>query len=377
MKKLLMIPGPTPVLRSIQDEMGRETIAFGDAKFVGDFRAVLSDLKDLFDCSGEVFVISGSGTLAMEAAAANSTSPGDDVLIISHGYFSDRFLEIFERKGRNVDVLKAEWGKVVDLKDIEAKLSEKKYSAVVVTHVDTSTGAMADVAAIGEILKKYPETIYIVDGVCATAGIDEKVNSMNIDILLTASQKAFGVAPGLAMLWVNEKALSRRKELGTISEYYCDFEKWIPIMNNPALYFATPPVNLIWALKEAVRIIKQEGIEERYARHKRNAFAIQKAIEALGFTILADENNRAYTLSNVLYPENVDDVGFRTALAEEGVQVAGGIGPYAGKMFRLGHMGNIDKHDIVSVLSAVERTAIRNNMPVEYGTAVKVFENNL
>jgi len=377
MKKLLMIPGPSPVARSIQDQMGRETIAFGDSAFVEDFKDVLAHLKTLFDCSGEVFVIGGTGTLAMEMAAANVTAPGDNVLVISHGYFGDRFAEIFMQKGRNTEVLSSEWGKTVSLEEIEKKLQEKNYAAVAVTHVDTSTGAMASIEEIGKLLQAYPETMYIVDGVCATAGIDERVDTMGIDILLTGSQKAFGVAPGLALLWAGKKALKKRESLGMITEYYCDFAKWIPIMDNPSKYFATPPVNLIWALKESIRLIELEGIENRYVRHKKYAKAMQCALETLGFKILADPSCRAYTLSNVIYPEPTDDAQFRSILAEEGVQVAGGLGEYAGKMFRLGHMGNIDPHDLISVVAAIERTMKRCNLQVKIGDGVRCLQEQL
>lgn len=377
MKKLLMIPGPSPVARSIQEEMGRETIAFGDPLFVKDFQTVINRLKKMLSCSGEVFVISGSGTLAMEMAAANVTSAGDNVLVISHGYFGDRFAEIFEQKSRQVDVLSSEWGEIVSIGAIEKKLKEKKYAAVAVTHVDTSTGTMAPLKEIGQILKAYPETMYLVDGVCATAGIEESVDEMGIDILLTGSQKAFGVAPGLALLWAGKKALEKRKKLGKIPEYYCDFAKWIPIMHDPSKYFATPPVNLIWALKEAIYLIDQEGLENRYIRHRRYAKAIQHALEELGFRILAVPPYRAYTLSNVLYPEGTDDVMFREILAEEGVQVAGGLGAYAGKMFRLGHMGNIDSHDLVSVIAAIERTMKRCGLDVTMGQGVKILQEDL
>lgn len=372
-----MIPGPSPVARSIQDQMGRETVAFGDANFVDDFKYVLKELKDMLDCDGEVFVVSGSGTLAMEMAAANVTCPGNDVLVVSHGFFGDRFVDLFTQKGRHVDVLSAEWGKTVSLDDIEAKLSKKKYAALVVTHVDTSTGVMADIDGIGKIVSKHPDTIYIVDGVCATAGIEESLDKMNIDILLTGSQKAFGVAPGLAILWASERALKRREDLGQISDYYCDFNKWLPIMNDPSKYFATPPVNLIWALKESINIIKCEGIQNRYNRHKEYARAMQHALEVLGFKILAESNCRAYTLSNLLYPDGTDDVKFRTVLAEEGVQVAGGLASYAGKMFRLGHMGNIDLHDLVSVIAAIERTMKRCGLDVELGRGVGVLLSDL
>ena len=359
-RKIVMIPGPTPVVRSIQDQMARETCAFGDSEFVKDYKEVIDGLRNLFQCDGQAFVLAGSGTMVMEMAIANSAKRGDNILVVSHGFFGDRFLDAIKRKGINVDVMQSEWGKVFSAEEIDKKLSEKDYAAVTVTHVDTATGAKADIESIGQMMKKHPGTIYIVDGVAASAGIDERMTDMNIDIILTGSQKAFGVAPGIAILCANQKSLARRKELGeTIPEFYVDYEKWLPIMNDPSKYFGTPPINLVWAMKESLRIINEEGIQNRYARHIKNAKAMRSALTALGFKILAEEGHQAETLSNVLYMDGVDDVTFRNLVQEEGIIVAGGLAAYAGKMFRIGHMGNVDTHDLVSSVAAIERTLYR------------------
>jgi aspartate aminotransferase-like enzyme len=372
-RRLVMIPGPTPVVRSIQDQMARETCAFGDPSFVKDYKELVEDLKVLWKTDGEVFVVAGTGTMAMEMAIANTTKRGDNVLIVSHGFFGDRFIDLCQRKGLNVDVISSEWGTIVPVADIEKKLSEKKYAAVTVTHVDTATGVAAPVEEIGKVVRKFEDTLYIVDGVCATAAEPEYVDEMNIDVLLTGSQKAFGVAPGIALVWAGPRAMERRKALGTIPEFYIDFDKWLPIMNDPSKYFATPAVNLVWAMKESVRLIKEEGLENRYARHIKNARAIQAAIEALGFRILAEKDHRAVTLSNIIYMDGVNDAEFRKTLMDEGIIVAGGLGPYAGKMFRLGHMGNIDTHDMVSVIATIERAMYKSGINVELGKGVGVL----
>ncbi|MDR2909517.1 MAG: aminotransferase class V-fold PLP-dependent enzyme, partial [Oscillospiraceae bacterium] len=213
-KVLVMIPGPTPVVKSIQEEMGREVQAFGDPRFVKDYKELIADLGKLFNCSGQAFPIAGTGTLAMEMAIANSTKRGDNILIVSNGFFGDRFIDICERKGLNVDVMKAEWGTFVTPAEIDKKLSEKNYAAVTVSHVDTSTAVVAPIAEIGEVLKKYPDTIYIVDGVAATAGEYADVDGMGIDVMFTGSQKAFGVCPGILIVWAGKKSLERRKALG-------------------------------------------------------------------------------------------------------------------------------------------------------------------
>lgn len=376
-RKLVMIPGPTPVVRSIQDQMGRDTVAFGDPGFVRDFKELLDDLKTLWRTQGEVFVVAGTGTMAMEMGLANTVKAGENLLIVSHGFFGDRFIDLAERKGIHVDVLRSPWGQIVPVEEIEAKLKEKKYHAMTVTHVDTSTGVCAPIEEIGKIAKNYPEMIYIVDGVCSTAAEPEFIDEMNIDILLTGTQKAFGVAPGLAIVWASQKALAKKETIGRIPEYYVDFDKWLPIMKDTSKYFATPAVNMLWALKESVAIIKEEGIKNRYARHQKNAKAMQAALEAMGFTLLAQKEVRAVTLSNALYPEGIDDVEFRKILAEEGAVVAGGLADYAGKMFRIGHMGNIDTHDMVSAIAAIERTLYRMGKKDKLGAGVTTLLHEL
>jgi len=372
-EKLVMIPGPTPVVESIQNEMGRKTAAFKDPNFVKDFKNVLADLKEMWQTTGEVFVIPGSGTLAMEMAVSNTIKSGEKLLIISHGYFGDRFIEIADRKEYDYDVLSSEWGTGIEVDRIREELKSDDYSAVIATHVDTSTGVKAPIEDIGKIVSDESDALFIVDGVCATAAEREYVDPMNIDILFTGSQKAFGVPPGLAILWAGPKAMECSNNMGKIREYYIDFKKWLPIMHDPSKYFATPAVNLVWALKESLRLIKEEGLEERFERHKNDSQAIQAALEGMGFEILAATGWRAHTLSNVVYPEGINDKEFRNILREEGAVVAGGLGDYAGKLFRLGHMGNIDDHIIVSVLQAIERTLSKCINYSDFGRGMKIY----
>ena len=370
---LVMIPGPTPVLRSIQEEMGREIQAFGDPRFINDYKALIEGLGALFHCSGKTFPLAGTGTLAMEMAIANSTKRGDHVLIVSNGFFGDRFIDICERKGLVVDVLQAEWGTCVPVDEIQRKLREKHYAAMTVSHVDTSTGVRAPIDQIGALMQEFPDTIYIVDGVAATAAEFADMDGMHIDIMFTGSQKAFGVCPGMLILWASQKALARRKALGTIPEYYVDFEKWLPIMDDPAKYFATPAVNLVWALKKSMELIAEEGLKARYERHEKNAHAAQKAFEALGFTILARPECRAVTLSNLIYPNGIDDAQFRSAMLKEGVVIAGALASYAGKACRIGHMGNVASHDMIRMLGAVERSLNACGYETAYGTGIGVY----
>ena len=372
-KKRVMIPGPTPVIEPIRYQMGREVQAFGDPTFVRDYKDLIDGLGELYACNGQCFPLAGTGTLAMEMAIANNTKVEDNVLIVSHGYFGDRFIEICTRKRLHCDVLSAEWGQIVPVEKIRAKLKEKPYAAITISHVDTSTGVRAPIEEIGKMMTEFPETIYILDGVAATGGEFADMEAMNIDVMFTASQKAFGVCPGMFVLWANQKSLQRRKDLGLIPEYYIDYEKWLPIMQDPSKYFATPAINLVWAMKTSMEIMRAEGLKARYTRHEHNARAVQKAFESLGFKVLADADHRAVTLSNLVYPDRVPDLPFRNAMLDQGVDVAGGLGPYAGKMVRVGHMGNIDESDLTVLLSGFETALRRVGHQVEYGKAIGVY----
>lgn len=370
---LVMIPGPTPVVDSIRAEMARPIQAFGDPRFVADYRKLIDDLGAMMHCNGQAFPLAGTGTLAMEMAIANNTKKGDNVLIVSNGFFGDRFIDICERKGLNVDVINAEWGDFVTPEQIEAKLNEKSYALMTVTHVDTSTAVVAPIEAIGQVAAKHPETIYVVDGVAAEAAEYSNMETMNIDVLFTASQKAFGVCSGMFIVWASQRSLERRKSLGTIPEYYIDYEKWLPVMKDTSKYFATPAINLVWAMNESVRIINEEGYENRCKNHSKNAAAMAKAFESLGFKLLAKEGCRANTLSVLIYPEGVNDAQFRAAMLENGVVCAGSLAQYAGKSFRMGHMGNTTKNEMIVALSAVERSLAACGVQVEMGKAVGTY----
>jgi len=377
---LVMVPGPTPVARSIQDAMGRETIAFNDPKVVADFNALVADLISLWKCDGIAFVVSGSGTMGMEMGIVNVAAKGDRVLMCSNGYFGDRYIDICSRKGFAVEVLRAPHsGESVTVAEIDKKLSEGKFDILVLTHVETSTGVEFPLRELTRVMrKKHPETLIVVDGVASMGGVDFYMD-WGVDVMLTCSQKCFGISPGLALLWASERAIAKRRSMPPLTESYIDFEKWIPVMKDTMKYWGTPAVNMIWALVEAIRIIKEEGLENRFRRHRAYASAIRKSVSAMGFKSGADESVASPTVTVCLYPEGcgLDDAAFRAAVYAEGTHIAGCLGEYAGKGFRLGHMGNIDKHTLVGTVAAVERACIRCGCKVAPGKGLAVLQEGL
>jgi aspartate aminotransferase-like enzyme len=345
--------------------------------FVEEFRQALNGFRAL--CRSEAaqpFIVAGGGTLAMEMALVNVVAPGERVLVLSHGYFGDRFGELAAAFGIEADVLKSEWGKTVSPADLAARLAAGSYAAVTITHVDTSTGTLAPVEAYLEVLKGRPELV-ILDGVCATGGVDEMFDAWRIDVLLTGPQKAIGAPPGVALGLFSDRALARRRSLPSVPAYYSDVLRWLPIMLDPGKYYSTPCVNEIVALAEALRMVHAEGLAARFARHARIARAVRAGLEALGLRLFTDAGCRASTLSVVLLPEGFADAAFRKEMASRGVVVAGGLGPIAGKAFRLGHMGNIAAAEVATTLGAVEGSLVALGIPITPGTALRAAAQHL
>lgn len=350
---LTMIPGPTPVLPGVLRELSWPTVSHQFPPFVTAFRACLEDLRLIVRTRrARPFVVAGAGTLSMEMALVNLVGPDDELLVVSHGYFGDRWAELAKAFGVRHRVLSAAWGRVVPPEELARALDERVPAAVAVTHVDTSTGTAAPVADYAALLRDR-ESLFLLDGVCATAGLDERFDEWGLDALVTGAQKALGAPPGVAILLVSERALERRRARARVPAYYADLLRWEPIMDDPAKYFSTPAVNEVLALAEAARVVLAEGLDARFARHAAMATRLRSAVTELGFGLFTDPSCRADTLSVVTYPPGVEDAAFRADLASRGVVVAPALGPVAGKAFRVGHMGNATLDDIDRTLDAL------------------------
>jgi alanine-glyoxylate transaminase / serine-glyoxylate transaminase / serine-pyruvate transaminase len=382
-RDLLMIPGPIVFDPAVLRAMSRPTESHTAASFVELFGRTLHNLRSVFLCpNGQPFVMAGSGSLAMDMAATNLIEPGDDVLVISTGYFSDRFAAIAERYGGRIQKLTAPLGDVVPLDEIEAALQARQYKVVIVTHVDTSTAVVTDVKAIAALASKYG-ALSIVDGVCATAAEECRQADWGIDVYLTASQKAIGTPPGLALLVASPRAIAAFKARRTPpASFYADFAQWLPVMEayearKPA-YYGTPAVNLIYALDESVRQIVAEGMDARFRRHRLVGEAFKSAMDAIGLKeVPVRREISAHTLTAVYFPDGID-AQLLGKIAGHGVVVAGGLHPaIKARYFRVGHMGAVTVGDVLATVAAIERGLLDLGHPVERGAGVAVAQNVL
>ena len=384
-KKILAIPGPTMFHPMVLRSLAVENMGHMSNEFVEVFSKALKGLRRLVygDESIQPVVLSGSGTLGMEATVSNLVSKGDNVLVVVNGYFGWSMRDILSRYPVNIDLIEIESpGDVVDNGKILEKLDEKEYSIVTVTHVDTSTGVRHPIKELALEIRDR-DCILVVDGVCSVAGEEIRMSEWGVDVLFTGSQKALGVPPGLAIIWLSEKALNKLNETASsLSPYYMDLNRWIKVMKSyedmKPIYYATPSVNLIWGLWKSLEIIFEEGLDNRFRRHKILSKALRRGLRAIGLDIMAREEHAASTITSVYLPEGVSQLDFKREMLNRNVVIAGGIYPgLREKYFRIGHMGIMDYNDGIGILAAIERSLYSLGYDFEPGAGLKMYQDTL
>jgi alanine-glyoxylate transaminase/serine-glyoxylate transaminase/serine-pyruvate transaminase len=383
-RKLLMIPGPVEFTPEVLRAMGSPTTSHVAPNFIAVFGQALERLRQVFLCpGGQPFVVAGSGTLAMDMAAANLIEPGDRALVVNTGYFGDRFGAILERYGAAVTQVRARAvGDAPTLEEVEAALKGGGYKLMAVTHVDTSTAVGTDVKALAALGRQYG-TLVVVDGVCSVAGEELRQEEWGVDLALTASQKAIGTPPGLALVVAGPRAMEAfHARKAPVGNYYADWTEWLPIMQayearRPA-YFGTPPVNLIWALNVSLGQILDEGMEPRFARHRRLSAAFKAAITALGMKqVPVSADKMAATLTAPYYPEGVTST-LLGHVNKAGAILAGGLHPaIKDRYFRIGHMGAVSPSDVLTTIGAIEQGLAQVGYMFEPGAGLAAAQEHL
>lgn len=372
-KHYLMIPGPTPVPPAVAAAMSMPVIGHRSEDFVKLHQCVEKKVKKVFQTQNDVFIFTNSGTGGLETAVANVLNPGDRVLSLITGNFGERFANIARAYGAVVEEVNFDWGKDVDLRVVEDKLNSRPgYKAVLATQNETSTGVLNDIAGIGALVDGT-EALLLVDGVSGVGGIEIKADEWKVDVLVTASQKAFMLPPGLAMVSVSNKAWEIIERNISPRFYFSlpaakkSFAKW-----NTAY---TPNVSLFTGLNAALEMMLNEGLKNVYARHLLLARATRAAIKAIGLSLLTEDHCASPTVTAIYAPEGIIVDDLRKVLREEfGVTFAGGQGILKGKIFRIAHMGFADKMDVIIALSALEMALARMGYPVELGVGLRAAQ---
>ncbi len=374
-KTFLMIPGPTPVPESVMLEIAKHPIGHRSSEFSSVLKEVYENLKYVFQTKNDVFVFTSSGTGAMCSALENLVNEGDNVLCLSLGNFGNRWAKIAESRGAVVEKIEVPAGEVIEPEVLRKRLAEdkdKKIKIVTLTHSETSTGAANDIKTLCSIIREHG-AISVVDGVTSVCAMPCKPDEWGIDVLVSGSQKGFMVPPGLAFLTANERAWKVYEECRHPS-FYFDWSAHKKAVQGDTTPF-TPAVNLIIGLREALRMIKEEGIENMNRRHYRHAMALRRALRAMNLELLVkDDKNASWSITSILPPEGISIPDIRSAMKNDyDIVVANGQNQLKDKIFRMGTLGFVSDRDLIMAVGALEAVLDKLGHKFELGCGVKTL----
>ncbi len=341
--RLLLGPGPSPVAPRVLEALARPTLGHLDPQFLSVMDEVNEGLRGVFGTRNPMtFPVSGTGSAAMEAALANLLEPGDTAIVGVNGVFGGRLVEMARRMGAEVVAVEAEWGRIIEPARLIEALNAHPGARVVATVLaETSTGVEQPLAELGAAVADS-EALLVVDAVTALAGTPVDVDENKIDVCYSGTQKCLGVPPGLGPVTFSPRAMERiRTRTVPCQSWYLDVALLAGYLGSERKYHHTAPINMIYALHEGLRIVQEEGLPARYARHARVGRRLQEGLEARGFRMFAQEGHRLPQLTSALLPEGRDEGPLRRRLLEEhGIEVGGGLGAAKGKLWRVGLMGH-------------------------------------
>src|SRR5262244_69643 len=370
-KRILLGPGPSPVDDRVLSAMSAPVLGHLDPLFLQCMDDVQALLRYVFETENRVTIpISATGSAGMEAALVNVIEPGDEVVVCINGVFGERMRDIIERAGAKPIVVEAKWGEALDVSRIEASLNSSQARALALVHAETSTGVLQDLSGLADMAHQRG-ALFIVDAVTSLGGHPVRMDRNGIDICYSGTQKCIGAPPGLAPITFNERALDRiRSRRSKVQSWYLDITMVEKYWGDDRTYHHTAPISMNYALREALRLINEEGLEARWRRHRLNHRALVTGVEAMGLKMAVAPANRLWSLNAVSVPEGVDDARVRGRLLEENIEIGGGLGPLKGKIWRIGLMGSgSTRENVVLVLDSLHRALNSEGWPCNSGVA--------
>lgn len=371
-KNYLLTPGPTPLPPQVLEAMSRPIIHHRTPQFQAILKEATEGLKYVYQTKNDVFILASSGTGAMETSVINLLSAKDTALVVQGGKFGERWTEICKAYGINAEIIDVKWGMAVNPSEIASRLkANPKIKAVFTTLCETSTGVANDIEAIGKIVKDT-QAVLVVDAISGLGAINLKTDDWNVDMVISGSQKGLMLPPGLGFISVSPKAF-KLIEASQSPRYYFDLRKAKKALDKTDTPF-TPAITLIIALNEALKMMKQDGLEAIFSRHRKMADATRSAIKALGLKLFAPEAG-SDVVTAACVPEGIDGEKLvKTMRDTYGVTIAGGQDELKGKVFRVAHMGFIEEFDIILGISCLEKVLFQMGYKFNLGSGVKAAE---
>jgi len=371
-KNYLLTPGPTPLPPEVSLAQARPIIHHRTPQFQAELKEAFAGLKYIFQTERDVFMISSSGTGAMETAVVNLLSPGDTALVVEGGKFGQRWSEICRAYGISVEVMEVAWGKAADPKDVNAALkANPSIKAVFATLCETSTGVTFDIRGLGEAVRDSA-AVLVVDAISGLGAIELKTDAWGVDVCVSGSQKGLMLPPGLGFISVSAKAW-KLVETSKSPRYYWDLRQAKKAIDKTDTAF-TPAITLVIALNESLKIMKQDGLENIFARHHRMAEAVRAAMKALGLALFAP-SAASDVVTSVNVPAGVDGEKLVKMMRDTyGVTIAGGQDEMKGKLIRIAHMGYIEEFDIIVGISCLEKVLSKMGYKFSLGSGVRAAQ---
>jgi aspartate aminotransferase-like enzyme len=375
MKSLLMIPGPTPCPDRVLRALSQPMINHRGPEYMALQRELIAGLKRVFRTEHDVLIFPASGTGGLEAAVANTLSPGDPVLAVTVGAFGERFAEIAEAFGADVRRLAFDWGQAADPGRVGEALAERPARSLLLTHNETSTGILNDLPALARVGREHGALV-LVDSISGMIAADLQADAWDLDVVVAGSQKAWMIPPGLTFVSIRPRAWEAHQQ-ARMARFYFDFTRMKRSMERDQTPY-TPALPQLFGLRESLAMLQEEGLEASFRRHARLAGAVRRGAAALGLPLFADPAHASPALTAVGAPAGIDLRELRRRLREQhGVVIAGGQGAYQDRLFRIGHLGYVAESDIVATLAALERSLIGMGWGAEPGAAVAAAERAL
>ena len=377
-QKVLLGPGPSTVHPRVLQALSLPVMGHLDPAFFQVMDDVCEMLRMVFHTTNSMTVpISSTGTGAMETACANIIEPGDSMLVCRNGYFGIRLADIAERCGATVHVMDTPWGKAVDPQMLKDELKKHPgLKAVGVIHAETSTGVLSDMKELVDVIHESG-ALAIVDAVTSLGGHEVRMDDWGIDVCYSATQKCLGAPPGLAPISLSPAAMDVvAKRPSKVQSFYFNLKDLEAYWNQTRAYHHTSPINMTYALREALRMMMEEGQENRINRHARVAAALRAGAEALGLSLLAEEGHRLNPLTTLSIPEGIEDAKVRRALLNDyDIEIGGGLGEFAGKAWRVGLMGeSARERNVFALLSALETILSKEGYEVAFGASLSAAQ---
>jgi aspartate aminotransferase-like enzyme len=373
MDQNLRVPGPTPLPEEVREAQAAPMIDHRGTEFGEMQREITAGIGGLIGTRGDVLLLTGSGSGALEAAVVNTLSPGDRVLVVIIGAFGDRFARIATAFGAQVERFEVPWGKAADAAALREHLEANPgYRAVLLTQNETSTGVTNPLRELASVIRQAPgDPLLVVDGISGLGAIPFEMDDWGIDLVVSASQKAWMGSPGIAIAAVGERAWSAA-ETARMPRVYWDFSearKWAEKGQTPW----TPAVSVVFGLRVGVKRLVVEGRERTWARHAAIAAAVQSGLEGLGLELVAAPEDRSHTVTAAWLPDALEWGPFNAAMRAKGLIVAGGQGAWAGRILRLGHMGAVGIEEMSDAVRVMGETLAELGRPADVAAAVRTM----